>query len=46
MELVSAEISSALCPHCGAINVFRGFTVIEVFIQECGEGVSVEMPVQ
>ena len=47
MELASVEISSAVCPHCGATNVFRGFTVIEAFIcQECGEGVSIEPPVQ
>jgi hypothetical protein len=47
MELGSDEICSALCPHCGATNVFRGFTVIEAFVcQECGEGVSVERPVQ
>ena len=47
MELASTEICSARCPHCGATNVFRGFTVIEAFIcQECGEGVNVEPPVQ
>jgi hypothetical protein len=43
MELASAEMCSALCPHCGAINVFPGFTVIEAFVcQECAEGVRVE----
>jgi len=47
MELGSAEVCSARCPHCGATNVFRGFTVIEAFVcQECGEGVDVEQPVQ
>jgi len=47
MELASVEICSAPCPHCGATNVFRGYTVIEVFVcEECGEGVSVERPVQ
>src|SRR5215470_2740940 len=47
MELASVEISSALCPRCGATNVFRGFTVIETFIcRECGGGVNVEWPVQ
>ena len=47
IELGSEEICSALCPHCGATNVFRGFTVIEAFIcQECGEGVNVEPTVQ
>jgi len=43
MELASAEMCSARCPHCGATNVFRGFTAIEAFVcQECGEGVNVE----
>ena len=47
MELASVEISSAVCPHCGALNTFPGFSVIEAFIcQECGEGVSVETLVQ
>ena len=47
MELASAEMCSARCPHCGATNVFRGFTVIEAFVcQECGEGVNVERRVQ
>ena len=32
MEFASAEICSARCPHCGATNVFRGFTVIEAFV--------------
>ena len=47
MELASVEICSAQCPHCGAMNTFRGFSVIEAFIcRECGEGVSVERLVQ
>jgi hypothetical protein len=47
MELASAEICSARCPHCGALNMFPGFRSIEPFIcQDCGEGVSVERPVQ
>ena len=47
MELGSREICSAQCPHCGATNLFRGYTVIEAFVcRECGEGVSVERPVQ
>jgi hypothetical protein len=37
MELVSAEISSALCPHRGAVNAFPGFRAVEAFIYaECG----------
>jgi hypothetical protein len=47
MELASAEMCSARCPHCGGTNVFRGFTVIEAFVcQECGEAVNVERRVQ
>ena len=47
MELASAEMCSAHCPHCGATNVFHGFTAIEAFVcQECGEGVNVEGRVQ
>ena len=39
MELASAEICSAQCPHCGTLNTFRGFSVIEALIRrECGEG--------
>ena len=45
MELASAEMCSARCPHCGATNVFRGLTIIEAFIcQKCGERVNVEPP--
>ena len=49
MELASVEmeISSARCPHCGALNMFPGFRVIDAFIcQECGEGVDIERRVQ
>jgi hypothetical protein len=43
MELASTEISTATCPHCGALNTFPGFTAIEAFVcQECGEGMNVE----
>ena len=47
MELACREICSARCPHCGALNTFPGFTVIEAFIcSECGEGVAVSRLVQ
>ena len=47
IELASDEICSEWCPHCGWLNTFPGFSAIEAFIcQECGEGVSVEPPVQ
>ena len=47
MELASVEISSAICPQCGAINAFAGYSAVEAFsCQECGEGVSVERRVQ
>jgi hypothetical protein len=33
MELAGVEMMcSARCPHCGALNTFLGFTVIEAFI--------------
>jgi hypothetical protein len=47
MELASTEICSVRCPHCGATNVFRGFTFIEAFVwQECGEGVTFDRQVE
>jgi len=47
MELASAEMCSARCPHCGALNTFRGFTAIEAYnCRECGEGVDVGHPVR
>jgi NAD-dependent SIR2 family protein deacetylase len=47
MELASVDICSARCPHCGGVNTFPGYTVVEAFVcRECGEGVSVERPVQ
>jgi len=46
-EAPGTEICSTVCPHCGATNVFRGFTVIEAFVcRDCGGGVNVEWPVQ
>ena len=39
MELASVEICSAECPHCGALNTFPGFSVIDSFVcQECAKG--------
>ena len=47
MELASAEMCGARCPHCGALNTFRGFTAIEAYnCRECGEGVDVGHPVR
>ena len=43
-ELRFDEVTTALCPHCGAVQVFLGFSVIDGFIcSECGQGVSVEL---
>jgi uncharacterized protein (DUF983 family) len=43
----SLNIATVMCPHCRAINLFPGFTEMLAFIcRECGEGVSVEGPVQ
>jgi hypothetical protein len=34
----SGDLVSTLCPHCGATNVFRGFTVIEAFVAGTAAG--------
>jgi uncharacterized paraquat-inducible protein A len=40
-------ISTARCPHCGALTTFPGMSSVEAFIcSECGEGVAVIVPVQ
>lgn len=45
-EMVSSEFCTARCPHCD-VNMFPGFSAIEAFIcKECGNGVSIERPVQ
>jgi hypothetical protein len=47
VELASKDICSARCPHCGALNTFPGFRVIQAFIcSQCGEGVNLENPIQ
>ena len=48
MELAGAEMMcSALCPQCGALNLFPGYSVIKAFIcRKCGEEVNVEGPGQ
>ena len=39
MEL-TLDLASAICPHCGAVNLFPGFSRIVAFsCRECGEGV-------
>jgi len=46
MEL-TLDIGSAVCPHCGAVNLFPGFTGMKAYIcRECGEGVALETQVQ
>jgi hypothetical protein len=45
-EMESTEICSSRCPYCGALNIFPGFSALEVFIcSECGEGVVVNRSV-
>jgi hypothetical protein len=37
MELV-LDVASSSCPHCGAVNLFPGFTKMHAFTcRECGE---------
>jgi hypothetical protein len=39
MEL-SLVMCTALCPHCGKVNIFPGFSEIDAYIcQECGRAV-------
>jgi hypothetical protein len=47
VEMASSEICTAICPHCGDLNVFPGFSVIDAFVcQSCEQGVVIERPVQ
>ena len=40
-------ICSAVCAHCGSVNMFPGLSVVDMFVcHECGEGVVVDNPVQ
>lgn len=44
MEL-SLELASAMCPHCGEVNLFPGFSSIKAYVcRQCGEGVTVGRP--
>jgi hypothetical protein len=47
-EMAQTDIvSSAVCTHCGALNMFPGMSSVEAFIcSECGEGVTIVTPVQ
>jgi uncharacterized protein (DUF983 family) len=37
----SLEICTEMCPHCGKVNVFPGFSTMMAYIcQECGESVN------
>ncbi|HEY6343214.1 MAG TPA: hypothetical protein VIY49_17090 [Bryobacteraceae bacterium] len=46
-ELRFNEVTTAVCPHCGAVQVFPGFNVIDAFIcSECGQGLAVEHSMQ
>ena len=48
LELAQTDaVCSVQCPHCGALNIFPGMSVITAFIcRECGEGVEVPRSVQ
>jgi len=40
MEL-ALSLSSAMCPHCGAVNLFPGLSQVIAFVcHECGEPVT------
>jgi hypothetical protein len=41
------KVTTALCPHCGAVQMFPGFSSIDAFIcSEYGQGAGVERPIQ
>ena len=41
------EVTTAQCPHCGAVQTFPGFSSVDAFIcSECGRGVSIERSIQ
>jgi predicted RNA-binding Zn-ribbon protein involved in translation (DUF1610 family) len=48
LELVrTQQACSAMCPHCGSVNIFPGMSEIRAYVcSQCGEGVSVETTVQ
>ena len=47
MEMLLTEICSARCPHCGILNTFPGFSVMETFVcSECGQDVALPMAVE
>jgi hypothetical protein len=48
LEMAQTDtICSARCTHSGALNTFLRFSTIEAFIcSECGQGVSVNTPLQ
>ncbi|MBV9083630.1 MAG: hypothetical protein JOZ62_13200 [Acidobacteriaceae bacterium] len=44
MEL-TLDVASAKCPHCGAVNLFPGFSQMLAFTcRECGEAVQLASP--
>jgi hypothetical protein len=46
-DLLPSEITTAHCPHCGAVQAFPGFSLIDAFVcRECGLGVAIEHPIQ
>lgn len=47
MQVAAGAISSARCPHCGALNTFPRFSAIDAFVcSECGESVAAEKSMQ
>ncbi len=44
---VSGGVCSEVCPHCGDLNVFPGFSEMVAYVcRHCGEGVSIKRPAQ
>jgi hypothetical protein len=43
LEMAMARgVCSAICPHCGGLNTFPGWNIIQAYIcRECGEGIAI-----
>jgi transcription initiation factor TFIIIB Brf1 subunit/transcription initiation factor TFIIB len=40
---LALNVATAMCPYCGSVNLFPGFSEIKAFVcRECGEGVTFE----
>jgi hypothetical protein len=46
-DMASGEVCCEICPNCGALNVFPGFSAMEAYTcRHCGTGMVVQRPIQ